>query len=410
MDTNNQQDNGQVTWEQLFTDEQRALQNINGHIDPVIWKRLVNRGLVSTELATGEGYVTPLGRSVLSQADNKPATITAKPSAYKWAWQPFGPDESIYSFTLAGSHYRGFPVIKIADDEKAEIESGKRFMFIYKGIEYVVKDGKVMTLETEQDDASYEKFIKDLKASVEDETHTVITAKQFINEGYAAKQAKGNCIVWRSKEKIEQIIAMWRSKIDGTPVEVIKPKDGHIFESSTIDGIVYVVEWLPQPAQDAPTNEDKYPEATKFGQDLAAKHMGMVEDAVKAWAKEQDATAVDVGSDMGDTLANTLYLAISDLGRNNYQEIENKCNEAFNAYRDYVANLRQRAEAAEGEVARLKEALKQAQSTFVTIQAYPDAESEMDCYSQIRGMIQQAEFGAEQAHKAASTGEKMNKE
>jgi hypothetical protein len=31
----------------------------------------------------------------------------------EWAWQPFGPNETPDSYTLIGSHYRGFPVIKV---------------------------------------------------------------------------------------------------------------------------------------------------------------------------------------------------------------------------------------------------------------------------------------------------------
>ena len=42
-----------------------------------------------------------------------------------WAWQPFGPDEQP-SYSLLGSHYRGFPVIKICDDCKKETEASFR--------------------------------------------------------------------------------------------------------------------------------------------------------------------------------------------------------------------------------------------------------------------------------------------
>lgn len=33
-----------------------------------------------------------------------------------WAWQPFGPKDSVICFTPVGSHYAGFPAIKICDD------------------------------------------------------------------------------------------------------------------------------------------------------------------------------------------------------------------------------------------------------------------------------------------------------
>ena len=60
-----------------------------------------------------------------------------------WAWQPFGPSEDIVgSFTCLGSHYRGFPVIKISDYAKKEIErvgttyADILFCFSYKGDQY----------------------------------------------------------------------------------------------------------------------------------------------------------------------------------------------------------------------------------------------------------------------------------
>ena len=55
--------------------------------------------------------------------------MSGKPSSCKfcyrtacWAWQPFGPDESPFSFAFLGSHYRGFEVIKICDYHKDKIE------------------------------------------------------------------------------------------------------------------------------------------------------------------------------------------------------------------------------------------------------------------------------------------------
>jgi hypothetical protein len=42
----------------------------------------------------------------------------AKTNDAAWAWQPFGPDKQP-SYTLLGSHYRGFQVIKICDEHKA---------------------------------------------------------------------------------------------------------------------------------------------------------------------------------------------------------------------------------------------------------------------------------------------------
>ena len=42
-----------------------------------------------------------------------------------WAWQPFGPDENPLSFALRGILYRGFAVVKVCDECKARLESGK---------------------------------------------------------------------------------------------------------------------------------------------------------------------------------------------------------------------------------------------------------------------------------------------
>ena len=54
----------------------------------------------------------------------------------EWAWQPFGPDEEVASFSFLGSHYRGFPVIKVCDPCKQDIERtlavGGSIVFSYK--------------------------------------------------------------------------------------------------------------------------------------------------------------------------------------------------------------------------------------------------------------------------------------
>jgi len=35
-----------------------------------------------------------------------------------WAWQPFGPDPTLYLFCELGWHYRGFPSIRVCDECK----------------------------------------------------------------------------------------------------------------------------------------------------------------------------------------------------------------------------------------------------------------------------------------------------
>ena len=54
----------------------------------------------------------------------------------EWAWQPFGPSEDADCFTALGSHYRGFPVIKICDDCKQRYQSGEPLVFVYRGLWY----------------------------------------------------------------------------------------------------------------------------------------------------------------------------------------------------------------------------------------------------------------------------------
>lgn len=56
-----------------------------------------------------------------------------------WTWQPFGPDESpTGSFSVPGSHYRGFPTIGVCDDCKENIENGVETHYTYRGQEYIV--------------------------------------------------------------------------------------------------------------------------------------------------------------------------------------------------------------------------------------------------------------------------------
>lgn len=56
----------------------------------------------------------------------------------EWSWQPFGPGIGTeVVFTLPGSHYRGYPVIKVCSDCKAIIQHGTAPVhFTYKGTRY----------------------------------------------------------------------------------------------------------------------------------------------------------------------------------------------------------------------------------------------------------------------------------
>jgi hypothetical protein len=62
----------------------------------------------------------------------------------QWAWQPFGPDETPESFQLLGSHYRGFPVVKVCSTCKSAFQTGDFVVrFTYKGHRFVAKDHTV---------------------------------------------------------------------------------------------------------------------------------------------------------------------------------------------------------------------------------------------------------------------------
>lgn len=61
------------------------------------------------------------------------------------SWQPFGPDESIRCLTAPGSHYRGFPVLKVCQDCEQAISSGQRIpSFEFRNDAFIVQDEKVI--------------------------------------------------------------------------------------------------------------------------------------------------------------------------------------------------------------------------------------------------------------------------
>jgi len=59
-----------------------------------------------------------------------------------WTMQPFGPDDERITFTLPGSHYRGFPAIGVCDACKQLVQAGQRVAFVYKHVYYVVQENK----------------------------------------------------------------------------------------------------------------------------------------------------------------------------------------------------------------------------------------------------------------------------
>ncbi len=61
-----------------------------------------------------------------------------------WSWQPFGPSEG-GSFVAPGSHYRGFPVVKVCGECKDKAQKRKQVNFSYQGTLYTFVDGVVAT-------------------------------------------------------------------------------------------------------------------------------------------------------------------------------------------------------------------------------------------------------------------------
>ncbi len=57
----------------------------------------------------------------------------------EFAWQPFGPADSCRdddAFMAPGSHYRGFPVLKICWNCKGELQNGENVSFTYQKMNF----------------------------------------------------------------------------------------------------------------------------------------------------------------------------------------------------------------------------------------------------------------------------------
>ncbi len=57
-----------------------------------------------------------------------------------WAWQPCGPG-IVMTFTVLGSHYQGYPVVKVCDSCKRKLQASKtgRFNFLWRGYERIAE-------------------------------------------------------------------------------------------------------------------------------------------------------------------------------------------------------------------------------------------------------------------------------
>ena len=61
-----------------------------------------------------------------------------------WAWQPWGPSETPDSFMMLGSHYRGFPIVKVCASCKSAFQTGDfPVAFTYKGHKYIAEDHQI---------------------------------------------------------------------------------------------------------------------------------------------------------------------------------------------------------------------------------------------------------------------------
>jgi hypothetical protein len=65
-----------------------------------------------------------------------------KSNEAEWSGPPMGPGSDNDTFTLPGSHYRGFAVIKVCTACKEQIEQGHPVTVIYKGHQVSVNQAK----------------------------------------------------------------------------------------------------------------------------------------------------------------------------------------------------------------------------------------------------------------------------
>jgi hypothetical protein len=56
--------------------------------------------------------------------------------------QPFGPDDTP-TFTLPGSHYRGFAALACCDACKARVQAGEQVAFAYRQQPYIISSQRV---------------------------------------------------------------------------------------------------------------------------------------------------------------------------------------------------------------------------------------------------------------------------
>jgi hypothetical protein len=68
-----------------------------------------------------------------------------------WAWQPFGPGKTPDTFTLLGSHYRGFTVVAVCDDCKNAYQRGEPLLIVAKRKRYLVTGAEVLGVSTFSD-------------------------------------------------------------------------------------------------------------------------------------------------------------------------------------------------------------------------------------------------------------------
>ena len=61
-------------------------------------------------------------------------------------WQPWGPGETIDTFTAQGWHYRGFPYVSICFDCQKRVEQREPVQFAHKGKLYVVYGNEIRRL------------------------------------------------------------------------------------------------------------------------------------------------------------------------------------------------------------------------------------------------------------------------
>jgi hypothetical protein len=132
----------------------------------------------------------------------------------EWAWQPFGPNDNPATYALLGSHYRGFPVVKVCILCKSAFLAGDfEVRFEYKGFKYIGKDHKVREENpsfydggtTDFNHTSVSMVMRDMPGDMSDELIAVVCESEWLAAFVALPDLMAAC---------EQIANVFRDTAD----------------------------------------------------------------------------------------------------------------------------------------------------------------------------------------------------